>query len=83
MITFEQMATMDISAREMGAEIAAANNEEQCEFFEGLAEGFELFDENGGEFNAGVQMCWIKDNLSQRSKKFIKMLAEYVAEELI
>ena len=79
MITFEQMATMDISAREMGAEIAAANNEEQCEFFEGLAEGFEKF----GEFNAGVQMCWIKNNLSQRGKGFIKMLAEYVTEELI
>ena len=79
MITFEQITTMDIDAREVGTEIAAANNEDQCEFFEGLAEGFEKF----GEFNVGVQMCWIKDNLSQRGKKFIKMLAEYVTEELI
>ena len=55
MITFEQITTMDIDAREVGTEIAAANNEDQCEFFEGLAEGFEKF----GEFNVGVQMCWI------------------------
>ena len=83
MITFEQITTMDIDAREVGTEIAAANNEDQCEFFEGLAEGFELFNEGDGDFNVGVQMCWINDNLSQRSKKFIKMLAGYVTEELI
>jgi len=59
MITFEQITTMDIDAREVGTEIAAANNEDQCEFFEGLAEGFELFDEGDGDFNVGVQMCWI------------------------
>ena len=84
MIAFERMVVMGISAHDIGAEIAYANNEEQCEFFEGLAEGFEKFDiEHGGDFNAGVQMCWIKNNLSQRGKKFVKMLAEYVTEELI
>ena len=79
MITFTEIATTQIYARDIGAKIAAANSEEQCEFFEGLAEGFEKF----GDFDAGTQMCWIKTNLSQRGKRFVKTLAKYVAEELI
>ena len=63
---FEQIATMDIEPRAMGMEIAAANHDEQCDFFEGLAEGFEDFEN---------EFLWIRDNLSQRGKKLIKRMA--------
>ena len=69
---FEQIATMDIEPRVMGMRIAAANHEEQCEFFVGLADGFEEF---GSEFLQGTQLVWIRDNLSQRGKKLIKRMA--------
>jgi len=52
--------------------IAVAGSDEQCEFFEGLAEGFEDF---GNEFLQDAQLLWIQNNLSQRGKKLIKRMA--------
>lgn len=75
MIEFQTLVTSKIDSRRIGKAIAEANSEEQANFFEGLSEGFQSFSKGDKD---GAQMLWIKDNVSQRTKDFIKKLAEYI-----
>ena len=76
MIEFQTLVTATLGAKRIGIKIAQVNSEEQAEFFEGLALGFERFSKSDKD---GMQMLWIKDCLSQRAKDFIKKLAEYAS----
>lgn len=83
MIEFETLITTKLGAYRIGKAIAGANSEEQAKFFEGLSEGFQEFskgDKDGAKM-LWIQMLWIKDNVSQRTRDFIKKLAKYICED--
>ena len=75
MIEFETLVTTKLGARRIGRAVAEANSEEQAAFFEGLAEKFQEFSKGDKD---GLQMLWIKDELSPKAKDLIKKFAEYI-----
>lgn len=75
MIEFQTLVTSKLEPRCIGKAIATASNKDQSDFFEGLSEGFKEFPEGD------IGMLFIKDNISQRTKDFIKKLAEYICED--
>ena len=76
-IDFDTLVTAHLSAKRIGIAISNVNSEAQAEFFEGLSLGFQRFSKGDKD---GAQMLWIGDNVSQRTRKFIRKFAEYISE---
>lgn len=72
---FEKCVTIEIDERECGKRLARMNSEKQANFFEGLREGFAEF---SNKYKEGVQMLYIKDELSMTTRAFIGELAGYI-----
>ena len=71
-----QSGTFEVDLAELGKRFAHAYGDEQAEFFNALAEGFETFSK--GDLD-GRQMFYIADGLDDSAKAFIKKFAEYIA----
>ena len=74
-LDFQTIVTAHLEARRIGRVIGESNSEAQAQFFEGLAESFQEFSKGDKD---GAQMLWIGDNVSQRTRDFIRKLAEYI-----
>ena len=71
-----QPVTFEIDMEDVGKKFAHACHDEQADFFNALAEGFEEF--SNGDLD-GRQMFSIIDALDDRSKAFIQKFADYIA----
>jgi len=77
-VKFTKEVEVDISVEDIGHKIAIANSELQGAFFNSLTKGFEGFGKNDKN---GMQMLWIKDELTPQAKCFIIKFAEYLKEK--
>ncbi len=78
MVNFHTEVTATLDARHIGSTIARANSSIQVDFFEGLAQGFQAFSQGDSD---GCQILWLKDEISQQARDFIKKLNTYINEK--
>ena len=76
-LIMDKIIDVDVDPRQAGRQVAKAGSEDQAAFFDGWADGFQQFAQGDKD---GSQMLWIKAELSQRAKDFIKKFAEYINE---
>ena len=68
----------DIDIESVGLELAHRDSNDQVDFFEGFSRGFREFSD--GDID-GMQMLFLKKELSTIAKEFIVKLAEYISED--